>query len=111
MNALAHNRTWTLVPPQPNQQVVGCKWVYRIKRRADGTIERYKAHLVEKGFTQVEDIDYFDTFSPLVRPTTIRLILSITVSTNWLIRQLDVHNAFLNGNITEQVLITTLGFH
>jgi Reverse transcriptase (RNA-dependent DNA polymerase) len=106
INALAANNTWTLIPPQPNQQPVGCKWVYRIKRRADGSIERYKARLVVKEFHQIEGIDYFDTFSPVVRPTTIRIILSIAVSSQWPIRQLDVHNAFLNGDLTEQVLMT-----
>jgi Reverse transcriptase (RNA-dependent DNA polymerase) len=106
INALATNNTWTLIPPRPNQQPVGCKWVYRIKHCADGSIERYKARLVAKGFHQIESINYFDTFSPVVRPTTIHIILSITVSSHWPIRQLDVHNAFLNGDLTEQVLMT-----
>ncbi|KAJ3691762.1 hypothetical protein LUZ61_020926 [Rhynchospora tenuis] len=103
INALALNNTWTLVPPPPDCRIIGCKWVYKIKRRSDGTIERYKARLVAKGYHQQEGIDYFDTFSPVVRPTTIRIILSIAISQQWVIRQLDVNNAFLHGDLTEQV--------
>ena len=101
--ALISNHTWTLVPFQPDLNIVGCKWVFRIKRHADGTIERYKARLVAKGFHQEEGIDYFETFSPVVRPTTIRLVLTLAISFGWSIRQLDVHNAFLHGALTETV--------
>ncbi|KAJ4793674.1 hypothetical protein LUZ62_044920 [Rhynchospora pubera] len=103
IEALAANHTWTLVPPPTNQKVIGCKWIYKIKRKSDGSIERYKARLVVKGFNQQEGVDYFDTFSPVVRPMTIRVVLSLAVHHHWPIRQLDVQNAFLHGDLQERV--------
>jgi hypothetical protein len=88
--ALMKNGIWTLVPPKPTMNLVGCKWVFRIKRKPDGSIDRYKACLVAKGFHQQPGIDYSDTFSPVVKLTTIRVVLSIVVSANWSIHQLDV---------------------
>ena len=87
--ALMKNGIWTLVPPKPTMNLVGCKWVFRIKRKPDGSIDRYKACLVAKGFHQQPGIDYSDTFS-LVKLTTIHVVLSIAVSANWSIHQLDV---------------------
>jgi Reverse transcriptase (RNA-dependent DNA polymerase) len=103
LNALASNGTWILVPPPTNQRIIGCKWVYKIKRRPDGSLERYKARLVAKGYSQEPGIDYVETYSPVVRATTIRLILSMAVTSNWSINQLDVSNAFLNGDLKETV--------
>lgn len=102
-DALQHNNTWTLVPPNSNMNVVGCKWIFRIKRKSDGTIDRFKARLVAKGFHQRHGIDYGETFSPVVKPTTIRLILCIVVQRGWPLNQLDVNNAFLHGFLNETV--------
>ncbi|WJZ95511.1 hypothetical protein VitviT2T_014278 [Vitis vinifera] len=104
--ALMSNKTWVLVPPPPNQNIIGCRWVYKLKYKLDGTVEHYKARLVAKGFHQTPGFDYFETFSHVVKPTTIRVVLSLALCKNWSIRQLDVHNAFLNGDLSEQVFMT-----
>jgi histone deacetylase 1/2 len=101
--ALLRNRTWQLVPRPKGKNVIGCKWVYKVKRKADGSVDRYKAQLVAKGFKQRYGIDYEDTFSMVVKAATVRLILSIAVSNGWSLRQLDVKNAFLHGVLEEEV--------
>lgn len=83
IDALTQNQTWTLVHFHSNMNVIGCKWVFKIKRKSDGTIERYKAHFVAKGFHLHEGVDFLETFSPVIRPTTIRLIISLAVSSHW----------------------------
>ncbi|XP_019160488.1 PREDICTED: uncharacterized protein LOC109157062 [Ipomoea nil] len=102
-NALLQNQTWQLVPSQSYMNIIGCKWIFRTKRKADGSIERHKARLVAKGFDQVPGQDFFDTFSLVVKPTTVRLLLSIALSSGWTIKQLDVHNVFLNGHLYKTV--------
>jgi hypothetical protein len=101
-NALLKNKTRYLVSPKLGSNVIDCKWVYRIKKKADGTVDKYKTRLVAKGFKQRYSIDYEDTFSPVVKAVTIRAI-SITVTNEWSMRKLDVQNAFLHENLEEEV--------
>uniref|UniRef100_A0A2N9HMQ9 Reverse transcriptase Ty1/copia-type domain-containing protein n=1 Tax=Fagus sylvatica TaxID=28930 RepID=A0A2N9HMQ9_FAGSY len=111
-DALLKNHTWQLVPPHPSQNLIGCKWVFRTKRNADGSVERHKARLVAKGFHQQAGVDYDETYSPVVKPTTVRTVLSIAISSGWSIRQIDIQNAFLHGTLSEQVFMTQPpGYH
>jgi len=81
-DALVQNKTWTLVPPPTNVNIVGNKWVYRTKFCANGSIERFKPRLVAQGFSQKPEVDYFETFSPVVKPSTIRLVSSLALQHN-----------------------------
>lgn len=109
--ALLRNKMWHLVPPHPSQKLVGCKWIFKTKFTPMGTLEWHKAKLVSKGFHQRQGIDYNDTFSLVIKPKSIRLVLSIAISKNWLLRQLDVNNAFLQGTLNEKVfMLQFLGF-
>jgi hypothetical protein len=101
--ALLRNQTWHLVPPESGRNLIDCKWIYKVKHKANGSIDHYKARLVAKGFKQCIGIDYDDTFSPVVKPTTIRLVLAIADSQGWSLCQLDIQNTFLHGVLEEDV--------
>jgi hypothetical protein len=102
-NALLRNKTWRLVPPWSDRNIIDCKCVYKVNHKSNGSIDRHKARLVAKEFKQCLGIDYDDTFSPVIKPATIRLVLSLAVSQGWTLGQLDVQNVFLHGVLEEKV--------
>ena len=102
-DALMANDTWSLVPRPRGVNLVTGKWIFRHKLHADGSLDRYKARWVLRGFTQRPGLDYDETFSPVVKPATVRVVLSLALSQDWPIHQLDVKNAFLHGTLTETV--------
>ena len=104
--ALQKNNMWELVESQANVNIIGYKWVFKLKYKADGSIERYMARLVAKGYNQTQGLDYFDTFSHMVKPTTIKIVLTLALSFGWKVRQFDVQNAFLNCDSEEQVFMS-----
>ena len=103
MTALQKNSTWTLVQLPKGKRTVGCKCVFSIKHKANGLIEKYKARLMAKGYTQTHGIDYQETFSPIAKLNTIRVLLSLALILDWPLYQFDVKNAFLHGNLEEEV--------
>ncbi|CAM8901980.1 unnamed protein product [Rhodiola kirilowii] len=112
ISALEANSTWVITDLPPNQPVIDCKWIFRIKLKSDGSIERYKARVVAKGFTQVEGVDYTETFAPVAKMTSVRCLLAIAAIRKWPIYQLDVDNAFLHGSLDEEVYMQLpTGFH
>jgi histone deacetylase 1/2 len=105
-HALMANNTWSLVPLPPHKKAIGCKWVFRVKENPDGTVNKFKARLVAKGFLQTVGFDFTETFSPVIKPITIRIILTLAVTFKWQLQQIDINNAFLNGILQEEVYMT-----
>lgn len=109
--ALKNKKTWSLIPPSPDQKLISNKWVFRVKTKADGTLDKLKARLVARGYEQMAGVDYMETFSPVVKFTTIRLIFTLAATRHWSIQQIDVNNAFLNGDLEETIyMVQPKGF-
>ena len=103
MTALHDNHTYQLVPLAPDRTAISNKWVYKIKLDKNGQLERYKARLVAKGFLQKEGIDYHEIFAPVLKYKSLRIVLALVCTMDYEIVQMDVHTAFLNATIKEQV--------
>lgn len=111
IDSINNNHTWSLVPLPPGKKAISSRWVYKIKPGNAGSPPRYKARLVARGFEQKDGIDFFETFAPVVRWETIRILIAIATHLNWPIHQLDVLTAFLNGILEEEVYLhQPLGF-
>jgi predicted aspartyl protease len=105
LHMIEKNNTWQLVDRPQDRKIIGVKWVFRTKLNADGSINKHKARLVVKGYAQIFGVDYSDTFAPVARLDTIRLLLAIAVQMGWKVYQLDVKSAFLNGFLQEEIYV------
>ena len=109
--SIMKNDVWDVVPRLEGKSIVTSKWIYKIKHATDGSIEKYKARFVARGFSQKEGIDYEETFAPIARYTSIILVVSLAVVMKWKIHQMDVKTTFLNGVVEEEVYVEQpLGF-
>ena len=103
IDSIMGNQTWKLVDLPPDYNPISCKWIFKKKKKVDGTIERFKTRLVAKGFTQKEGLDYFDTYAHVARIATIRVLIALTSIYHFEIHQMDVKTAILNGELDEKI--------
>ncbi|KAL8101713.1 hypothetical protein AgCh_033560 [Apium graveolens] len=108
IKALEKNGTWDITELPPGKSEVGCKWLFTVKYLADGSIDRFKARLVARGFTQTYGVDYKETFDPVAKLNTVKVLISLAVNNDWPLQQLDVKNVFLNGDLNKEVYKTIL---
>ena len=103
MASLNKNDSWDLVELSPRRKLIGSKWVFKKKTNAEGKVEKYKAWLVEKCYSQVPRIDFGDIFSPIAKVTSIRLLLSVAISFDFEVERMDVKTKFLHGDLEEEI--------
>ncbi|RVW96204.1 Retrovirus-related Pol polyprotein from transposon RE1 [Vitis vinifera] len=103
ISALEKNKTWEIVERPKGKNIVDCKWIFTLKYKADGSLERHKARLVVKGYTQTYGVDYQETFAPVAKMNTVRILLSLVARYNWQLLQYEVENAFLHGDLDEEI--------
>jgi len=99
MAALDANATWELVVLPKDMKAIGCKWVYKVKHNANGSMTKYKTRLVAKGYAQTYGIDYEETYSPVAKMTTVKVIITMASMKGWSLHQMDVKNVFLHGDL------------
>src|ERR1700722_9218271 len=104
--SIMKNNTWEFTELPKDKKPIGCKWIHKPKFKSDGSIDKYKARLVEKGYSQTKGIDYAETFAPVVKLNTIRMLITLATKYHWKLHQLDVKSAFLNGELKEEVYLT-----
>lgn len=110
-DVMVRNDTWSLVDRQLEDNVVNCIWLFKVKERTDGTVDLLKAHLVANGMNQIKGLDYQEAFSPIIKPISIRIVLSLVVTNGWTLHQINIWNAFLNGVLDKRILMKQpLGF-
>jgi hypothetical protein len=110
MAALDANVIWELVVLPKDKKAIGCKWVYKIKHNADGSMSRYKKKVVTKGYAQTYGIDYEETYNPVAKMTIVRTIIAMVVVKGWSLHQMDVKNVFLHGDLQEVYMEQPLGY-
>lgn len=104
--SLLKNNTWELVDLPPSNRVIGCKWIFKTKYKIDGSIDKHKDRIVAKGYAQKEGIDYDETFAPITKIKTLRMIFSLAAQFCWKLYQMDVESVILNGYLKEEVYMT-----
>jgi hypothetical protein len=105
LSALVDNKTWSIMPLLEGKHAVGCRWIFKTKFNSDGTIERYKARFLAQRVSQKFGIDYKESFTPVVKMTIIRVLLFVVINQGWSLYQMDVRNAFLHGELEEEVFM------
>ncbi|MCO5550835.1 hypothetical protein L7F22_004328 [Adiantum nelumboides] len=108
MDVLYGNEMWDLVPLPKGKKPIGCRWVYKVKHKSDGSVSRYKARLVAKRYAQTYVIDYEDTFAHFAKMAFVRAVIAVVVAKGWILHQMDVKNAFLHGDLQEEVYMEQL---